>query len=503
MSLSPSEIRAIVEELQPLAGARVDAVRVHAERALTLELRARDAGSLGPVRGEPRSGPGPFHATLLLSAEPDLTRIHVATARATQPDAPFSFQGLLRKELEGARLVALEAIPGDRVVALRFERAAGAIALVAELTGRHGNLFLVGEDGIIRASAGRNLSQRRALVAGQPYVAPAPLAGLADPDRFAPVAGAAFPRSAAVERHYRALEAERALADARRRLRDPLRAALARSRRALEKLAEEAARVPAAEEDRRRGDLLKTNLHLLRRGAREVEVTEWTADGPRPVRIALDPALSPQANLERYYRHYRRIADSAARVAARTAEVRAREAATRALLAEVDAAQDDALPRLEREARKLGAAPRRAPGAGRKKRDEPLPPYRTFRALSGATILVGRGAADNDTLTRRVAKGNDLWLHVRGQTGAHVVIRLEKSGAGPDQEALLDAAHLAAHFSDARGEPVVDVAYTRVKYVRKPRNAAPGAVVYTQEKVLSLRIQPGRIERLLGEEVIG
>jgi predicted ribosome quality control (RQC) complex YloA/Tae2 family protein len=485
MSLSPSEIRAIVEELQPLAGTRVDAVRVHAERALTLELRGHDAG-----------------ATLLLSAEPDLTRLHVATGRAPQPETPFAFQGLLRKELEGARLAALETIPGDRVVALRFDRVAGPVSLVAELTGRHGNLFLVGADGVIRASAGRNLSQRRDLLAGQPYVAPAVPGGLADGDRFAPQPGRAFPRSAAVERHYRALEAERVLLEAKRRLREPLRASLARSRRALEKLAEEAARVPAAEEDRRRGDLLKSSLHLVRRGAREVEVTEWTEEGPRPVRIALDPALSPQANLERYYRHYRRIADSAARVASRTAEVRARDAAVRALLAELDGAALDALPRLEREARKLGAGPRRRQVAGRKKREEPLPPYRTFRSLSGGTILVGRGAVENDELTRRVAKGNDLWLHVRGRTGAHVVVRLDK-GRGPDQETLLDAAHLAAHFSDARGEPQLDVAYTRAKYVRKPKGAAPGAVSYTQEKVLLLRIEARRIERLLAEEVVG
>ncbi|HYG69601.1 MAG TPA: NFACT RNA binding domain-containing protein, partial [Anaeromyxobacteraceae bacterium] len=412
---------------------------------------------------------------------------------------PFAFQGLLRKELEGARLAALETIPGDRVVSLRFDRVQGSLSLVAELTGRHGNLFLVGADGIVRATAGRNLSQRRDLVAGRPYVAPAVPPGLADADRFAPEPGAAFPRSAAVERRYRALEAERVLVEARRRLREPLRAAAARAKRALEKLADEAARVPAAEEDRRRGDLLKSNLHLVRRGAREVEVTEWTEAGARPVTIALEPALTPQANLERYYRHYRRIADSAARVAARTGEVRAREAALRALLAEVDAAALDQLPRLEREARKLGAGPRRAPAAKKKRRDEPLPPYRTFRALSGATILVGRGAAQNDELTHRVAKGNDLWLHVRGQTGAHVVVRLDK-GRGPDQDALLDAAHLAAHFSDARGEAQVDVAYTRAKYVRKPKGAAPGAVVYTQEKVLLLRVEAGRIERLLGEE---
>jgi predicted ribosome quality control (RQC) complex YloA/Tae2 family protein len=485
MSLSASEIRAIVEELQPLVGMRVDAVRVHAERALTLELRGHDAST-----------------TLLLSAEPDLTRVHVATARAPQPETPFAFQGLLRKELEGARLAALETIPGDRVVAIRLERAAGSVSLVAELTGRHGNLFLVGADGIIRASAGRNLSQRRALVAGQPYAAPAVPAGRTDSDRFPSQPGLPFPRSASVERLYRALEAERVLLEARRRLREPLRAAVARARRALEKLAVEAARVPAAEEDRRRGDLLKSSLHLVGRGAREVEVTEWTEEGPRPVRIALDPALSAQANLERYYRHYRRIADSAARVASRTAEVRGREAAARALLAELDGAELGALPRIEREARKLGAGPRRRQVAGKKKRDEPLPPYRTFRALSGAAILVGRGATENDELTQRVAKGNDVWLHVRGQTGAHVVVRLDK-GRGPDQETLLDAAHLAAHFSDARGEPQIDVAYTRAKYVRKPKGAAPGAVVYSQEKVLLLRVEARRIERLLGEEAVG
>jgi predicted ribosome quality control (RQC) complex YloA/Tae2 family protein len=112
---------------------------------------------------------------------------------------------------------------------------------------------------------------------------------------------------------------------------------------------------------------------------------------------------------------------------------------------------------------------------------------------------VGRGAAENDALTRSVARGNDLWLHARGVTGAHVVVRLDR-GKAPDQETLLDAAHLAVHFSDARGEPQADVAYTRAKHVRKPKGAAPGAVVYAQEKVVLLRVEPARTERLLAEE---
>ena len=143
---------------------------------------------------------------------------------------------------------AAGAAGGDRVVVLRLERPAGEARLVAELTGRHGNLFLVGADGVIRASAARNLSQRRALVPGQLYAAPIVPEGRsleggaraprARSVRFAPVAGAEFPLSAAIEAAYAEIEAERLLAERRRRLREPVRAALARAGRALDRLAD-------------------------------------------------------------------------------------------------------------------------------------------------------------------------------------------------------------------------------------------------------------------------
>ncbi len=482
MSLTADEIAAVVRELAPLAGARVDDVRLHAERALTLEL----FGHAGAAR-------------LLVSAEPDLTRLHVARGRPPRAPHPSAFEQLLRRELVGMRLGAIEPLAGDRVVALRLEGPRGPLRLVAELTGRHGNVFLLGADDVIRASAGRNLSQRRALLPGAPYVPPAPPPGGGPAGvRFAPRTGDRFPLSAAIEDVYAAREAERLLAEGRRRLRDPVRAAVARLARAQDKLAEEAARIPAAEADRRTGELLKRNLSRVRRGAREVVLTEWTEEGPREVAVALDPALSPQANLERHFRRYRRIIESGARVAARTAEVGAREAALRALLEEIDGAAASELERLEREARRLGAGPRAAP-APRRRREEPPPPYRTFRSVAGAAILVGRGAEENDALTVRFARGNDLWLHARGVPGAHVVVRVAK-GRAPDQETFLDAAHLALHFSDARGAPQAEVAATRAKYVRKPKGAAPGAVTYSQEKVTLLRLEAGRVERLLATE---
>jgi len=490
MSLSASQIAALVAELQPLVGARLLGLRLHAERTLWLEL----AGRGGP-------------ALLLVSAEPEVTRLHLAATRPPGPEAPLPLQALLRRQLAGARLAALTARADDRVVELRWERPATPegpqppLRLVAELTGRHGNLFLLDEAGQVRAAFARSPSTTRPLQPGAAWVPPPPRSGEEGRGpELAPLAGEPFPLSAAVERHYLAVEEERRLLAARRRLREPLRAAVARARRTLGKLAEEAARVPAAEEDRRLGDLLKQNLQALRRGQARAELTEWTAEGPRPVTVALDPALSPQENLERFYRRYRRIAESAAQVEARVAAVRERLLALAPLLEALDRAGLAELPRLEREARRLGAAPRPQAAARRRAPEPERLPYRTFRALSGALVLVGRSAADNDTLTVRVAKGNDLWMHARGHAGSHVVVRLPKGAAGPDQDTLLDAAHLAAWFSDARGAPTVDVAWTRAKHVRKARGAAPGAVSYSQDRTLLLRVEPARITRLLAAE---
>ncbi len=126
-------------------------------------------------------------------------------------------------------------------------------------------------------------------------------------------------------------------------------------------------------------------------------------------------------------------------------------------------------------------------------------PFRTFIGSGARVILVGKGASDNDVLTRDHARPHDLWLHARDVAGAHVVVPLEKREVCP-QELLLDAAHLAAHFSDSRGEPTVDVSYTPKRYVRKPKGAAPGLVVLEREKVLRLQLEATRLAKLLQNE---
>ena len=152
--------------------------------------------------------------------------------------------------------------------------------------------------------------------------------------------------------------------------------------------------------------------------------------------------------------------------------------------------------------RGTGGAEAAASGAGGLARatKDPLDQYsRRFTALGGLEIRVGKGARENDRLTLSGARGHDLWLHARGTPGAHVLLRLAK-GQSPPTEALLDAAHLAAHYSSARGEGKVEVTYTEARNVRKAKGAPAGQVTVASERTMLLRVEPARLVRLLEQQ---
>jgi len=111
-----------------------------------------------------------------------------------------------------------------------------------------------------------------------------------------------------------------------------------------------------------------------------------------------------------------------------------------------------------------------------------------YELPGGWRILAGRSEADNDRLSLRLARPEDWWFHVRGQSGSHVVLQ-GPAGAGPDREKLRTAAAVAAWHSKARGGGLVAVSCTQARFVSKPRGARPGTVQIRRETVL--RVRPG------------
>lgn len=109
--------------------------------------------------------------------------------------------------------------------------------------------------------------------------------------------------------------------------------------------------------------------------------------------------------------------------------------------------------------------------------------YRCFELIDGSKLYIGKNAANNDELTMRYAKPNDVWLHARGVSGSHAVLKL-KEGEKPIKKVLEQAAQITAYYSQARNAKYTPVVYTRKKYVRKPKGSAVGAVVLDREEVI-------------------
>src|SRR5439155_15232524 len=113
---------------------------------------------------------------------------------------------------------------------------------------------------------------------------------------------------------------------------------------------------------------------------------------------------------------------------------------------------------------------------------EKLPQPLRSQTSSGAPLLVGRTARQNDTATFRLASPDDLWFHARGVPGAHVILRTGGQPVTPQD--IEEAAAIAAGYSSARRDAQVDVVYTERRYVRRVPNAPPGSVTYRNEQTI-------------------
>ena len=241
------------------------------------------------------------------------------------------------------------------------------------------------------------------------------------------------------------------------------------------------------------------------RGATSLAVTDWSSGEPRTIEVPLDPAKPARVQVDAMFQRARRLKLGANVAEARLAEAEKALEVLRPAAAEIEGAEtlealDEVIARARAAApREVKLEPPAKPGAKAPPLQTRSLPYRTFRARSGARILVGRGASQNDELTFHVARPRDLWLHAKGLPGAHVIVTLQRDHTCPG-DVLADAAHLAAHFSDARDEAVVDVSYSPRRYLRKPRGSPPGLVVVDREKVIAVRVQPEVLAALLASE---
>jgi predicted ribosome quality control (RQC) complex YloA/Tae2 family protein len=415
---------------------------------------------------------GPTRAVLLISARPSAPGVGLVSERLVgEPAGPFTT--LLRGKLVGALLVTVH-LEG-RAAVLGFETKEGRFTLRAAPEGAEGAISLADERGRVHVGAARAPVETRP---GEPLDW-ATLEARGEPLRERLRGGGLAAKRAALLRE---------LAGRRRKL-EKKRAAIAG----------DAARAVEAPRLRADAAFILASMHGLDRGATELEAVDYAEDPPRARKVPIDPSLGPAPTADALFRRARKLERGQTIAAERGARVDEELAALADTEAAIVAAADEAaLLDLANGAgpRAIAAAPASARRAtGRR-------PYRSFTSNDGVTILVGRSAADNDELTLRHARPEDLWLHARGTTGSHVVVKLARAQTCP-AETLVDAATLAAHFSRFRADRDVEVQYTPRRYVRKRRGTPAGSVTLDRERVLLVTMEAGRIARLLATELRG
>lgn len=236
------------------------------------------------------------------------------------------------------------------------------------------------------------------------------------------------------------------------------------------------------------GDLVLASQHMIEKGQKTVTITDYYDPKTPQIEVELDAKSDALQNAQRYFRRARKARDSVESASGR------RETAISELDL-LDAAQKDAenaktvaeLDALHKSLVKNGLL--RQDVVERVKEDTDIFAGHRIRRVEtpeGYEIFYGETATANDYLTQRIARPNDVWLHARQITGAHVVVRMAGRKGGLPRPVLLQAAKIAAKNSDAKHSSLVPVDHTLRKYVNKPRKGAPGFVTYRNEKTIDI-----------------
>ena len=421
------------------------------------------------------------------------------------PDALPAFSAYLRAHLARARLEAAGLRGEDRQLELRFSAREGEYALLLSIFGRRSNLYLLDADDRLLQALRPLAETRSELALGEPWADPGSGAPRRGEDRFEAFEGLRL--LDAIAAHYAAELGERTADDDRRRLLAVLKRERKSAARRVERIEAELEEAEEAGHLQRQGDLLKAQLSKVTPGAASVTVEDFEAGVP--VEIELDPKLSARDNLDAIFKRYQKLLRRVTKAGGQIDAAREGLREIEALESEAREAESlDSILKRDRVRRLLDRSKKTpSEGAGRAAPEKPRLPAafarlprklhpRRYPSADGLEIWVGRSDEANDVLTTRLARGKDLFFHLDGAPGSHVILRTEGRDDVPP-ESVLDACELAVHFSKQKNAGRADVHVVPIKNVKKPKGAKRGLVYVTGGKSVHLRREPARLERLL------
>lgn len=226
------------------------------------------------------------------------------------------------------------------------------------------------------------------------------------------------------------------------------------------------------------GELLTANMYAMKKGDKEIAVINYYDENSGTVKITLDPLRTPSENAQRYFQKYQKAKNSIAIVTEQIAITNEEVLYFDSLLQQMEAASSKDIEEIREELAEEGYMRNRKTKNAKKKPTKPI--LDKYIASDGTEILVGKNNKQNDYLTNKLARRDEIWLHTKDIPGSHVVIR----SLEPNDETVMEAAKLAAYFSKAKESSSVPVDYTKIRYVKKPSGAKLGFVTYDNQQTV-------------------
>jgi predicted ribosome quality control (RQC) complex YloA/Tae2 family protein len=419
------------------------------------------------------------------------------------------------QQCAGSTVIEVAPLPGNRAIAFTIEKSDEAtlprrMKIVFELFGAQGNAFLIDQDETI-LHALRVVKDSRRLRPGTPYVPAEPLGNnsTARQTQIASVAGINYllefdtkhhrivsepPTELDIDRNtplvslfnqlHAAQAAQQELKQAQATALGVLKREIKKNENTLAQLKEDLAECDDIDRLKQWGDLLMANLET-KPDSDKLHVTDLYHDD-QPIDIPLLAGKSILETAATYYKRAKRLQRMPAII---TPRIRKLEQSIAKLIERSNAVQQaSSIDRLHELTAIFRTTSKRSKGTDSNEASDTSTHYRTFYSSAGEKLLVGKSAAGNDVLTFKVARTYDWWFHAQQATGSHVILVATDKNRAPSRQSIIEAAQLAAYYSDMKKSSNVPVMYTERRHVRKAKGGVPGKAIFQQIK--SLFVEP-------------
>ncbi|HZG70210.1 MAG TPA: NFACT family protein, partial [Chondromyces sp.] len=252
---------------------------------------------------------------------------------------------------------------------------------------------------------------------------------------------------------------------------------LEKNKNKLKKLEAEWKEAQDADQFKIYGELLTANLYAVEKGMTEIEVLNYYDENSGTMTISLNPQKTPSENAQGYFSKYQKAKNAISAVHEQIEKTEEEIVYIENLLQQLESASPRDIEEIREELADEGYIKAKVK---KRRQASTKPELESYTSSDGTLLFVGKNNKQNDYLTNKFARRDEIWLHTKDIPGSHVVIRSEN----PSEQTILEAANLAAYFSKAKNSSSVPVDFTKVRYVKKPNGSKPGFVIYDNQQTV-------------------